>query len=67
MLFPPQKDILKTEVQTAIRVAEKIFDLGLARVQRPNDIAAWLEGLLYKPEYRADHSFQRGELSGAQR
>jgi malate dehydrogenase (oxaloacetate-decarboxylating)(NADP+) len=61
MLYPPQKDILKIEVQTAIRVAEKIFELGLARVKRPNDIAAWIKGLLYRPEYRTYQSFQRDE------
>jgi len=60
MLYPPQIDILKTEVQTAIRVAEKIFDLGLARVKRPTAISAWIEGLLYKPGYRANQSFQHG-------
>jgi malate dehydrogenase (oxaloacetate-decarboxylating)(NADP+) len=51
MLFPPQKDILKIEVQTAIVVAKKIFDLGLARVEKPADIFAWIHSLLYKPEY----------------
>ena len=66
MLYPPQKDILKIEIQTAIRVAEKIFDLGLARVKRPKDISAWIEGLLYKPEYQADQSFQRGGHSAVQ-
>jgi malate dehydrogenase (oxaloacetate-decarboxylating)(NADP+) len=60
MLFPAQKDILKIEVQTAIRVAAKIFDLWLARVKRPNKIATCIRGLLYKPEYLADQSIQHG-------
>jgi malate dehydrogenase (oxaloacetate-decarboxylating)(NADP+) len=51
MLFPPQKDILKIEVQTAIKVTKKIFELGLARVKQPEDISAWLQSLLYKPQY----------------
>lgn len=51
MLFPAQGDILQTEVTTAARVAEFIFDRGEASVPRPDDIRAWLEGLLYKPEY----------------
>ena len=51
MLFPPQKDILAVEVKTAIAVANKIFDLGLARVDKPHDVAAWVNALLYKPEY----------------
>lgn len=51
MLFPPQKEISAIEVKTAIAVATKAFDLGLARVERPKDIAAWIQSLLYKPEY----------------
>ena len=51
MLFPPQKDILTVEVKTAIAVAKKIFDLGLARVDKPQDVTAWVNALLYKPEY----------------
>jgi malate dehydrogenase (oxaloacetate-decarboxylating)(NADP+) len=51
MLFPPQKDILRIEIQTAIKVAKKIFELGLARVKQPEDISAWIQSLLYKPQY----------------
>ncbi len=51
MLFPSQADILETEVTTATRVAEFMFDQGLAQVQRPRDIRAWIEGQLYEPQY----------------
>jgi malate dehydrogenase (oxaloacetate-decarboxylating)(NADP+) len=51
MLFPSQANILETEVTTAARVAEFMFDKGLAQVERPRDIRAWIEGQLYKPEY----------------
>jgi malate dehydrogenase (oxaloacetate-decarboxylating)(NADP+) len=51
MLFPSQSDILETEVTTASRVAEFMFDKELAQVDRPRDIRAWIEGQLYKPEY----------------
>ena len=51
MLFPSQADILETEVTTAARVAEFMFDEGLAQVERPRDIRAWIEGQLYKPQY----------------
>jgi malate dehydrogenase (oxaloacetate-decarboxylating)(NADP+) len=51
MLFPSQDDILESEVTTATRVAESIFDQGLAQVDRPEDIRAWIEGQLYKPQY----------------
>jgi malate dehydrogenase (oxaloacetate-decarboxylating)(NADP+) len=51
MLFPPQGQVQQVEVATAMRVAEKIFDLGLARVPRPKDIPSWINSLLYKAEY----------------
>jgi malate dehydrogenase (oxaloacetate-decarboxylating)(NADP+) len=51
MLFPSQADILATEVTTATRVAEFMFEKGLAQVDRPRDIRAWIEGLLYTPHY----------------
>jgi malate dehydrogenase (oxaloacetate-decarboxylating)(NADP+) len=51
MLFPSQADILESEVTTATRVAELMFDEGLAQVQRPRDVRAWIEGQLYTPTY----------------
>ena len=51
MLFPSQANILETEVTTASRVAEFMFDKGLAQVERPRDIRAWIEGQLYTPRY----------------
>jgi malate dehydrogenase (oxaloacetate-decarboxylating)(NADP+) len=51
MLFPSQANILETEVTTATRVAEFMFDKGLAQAERPRDIRAWIEGQLYKPQY----------------
>jgi len=52
MMFPLQTDILETEVTTAVRVAEFVFESGQAGVERPDDIRAWMESLLYTPEYR---------------
>jgi len=52
MLFPPQSNILEVEVQTAARVAKLVFDSGLARVDRPTDIEAFIRQHLYKPEYQ---------------
>ena len=51
MLFPKQSQILETEITTATRVAEHIFDQGLATVERPVDVRAWIEAMTYKPEY----------------
>jgi hypothetical protein len=38
MLFPSQANILETEVTTAARVAEFMFDKGLAQAKRPRDL-----------------------------
>jgi malate dehydrogenase (oxaloacetate-decarboxylating)(NADP+) len=51
MLFPSQANILETEVTTASRVAEFMFEKGLAQATRPRDTRAWIEGQLYKPQY----------------
>jgi len=40
-----------TEITTATRVAEFMFDEGLAQVKRPRDIRTWIERQLYKPQY----------------
>jgi malate dehydrogenase (oxaloacetate-decarboxylating)(NADP+) len=52
VLFPPQSNVLESEVRTAERVARLAFDRNLAQVERPKDIAGWIRGMLYKPEYR---------------
>lgn len=52
MLFPKQSHILETEITTATRVAEHIFDQGQATVDRPKDVRAWIEAMTYKPEYK---------------
>ena len=51
LLYPPQSNILQTEITTAERVAQIIFDRGLAGVKRPKDLRRYLEEQLYKPEY----------------
>jgi len=50
-LFPSQSNILETEVTTATRVAEFMFDHGLAQVERPANVRGWIEQQLYKPQY----------------
>ena len=53
MLYPPQSNILDTEVRTAERVVRLVFERSLARIDPPKDINAWLRAMLYKPEYPA--------------
>jgi malate dehydrogenase (oxaloacetate-decarboxylating)(NADP+) len=51
LLYPLQSNILETEIQTAARVAKLVFDLGLARVERPSDMVAFIRQHVYRPEY----------------
>lgn len=51
LLYPLQAHILETEIRTAARVAELIFDLKLARVPRPHDMVAFIREHVYKPDY----------------
>jgi len=52
MLYPPQSNILEVEIQTAARVAKVIFDAGLARVDRPPELVAFIRQHAYKPQYK---------------
>jgi malate dehydrogenase (oxaloacetate-decarboxylating)(NADP+) len=51
LLYPPQSNILETEITTAERVAQVIFDRGFAGVKPPKYLRRFLESQLYKPEY----------------
>ena len=52
LLYPPQSNILETEIKTAARVAGLAFDSGLAQVNRPSDLVAFIRGHVYAPAYR---------------
>jgi malate dehydrogenase (oxaloacetate-decarboxylating)(NADP+) len=54
LLYPLQANILETEIKTASRVAKLVFDSGLARVQRPADMDAFIREHVYKPQYREE-------------
>ena len=51
MLFPSQSNVLETEITTAVRIVEFMFNQGLATVERPKDLRAFVEGQLYTPHY----------------
>ena len=53
LLYPLQPNILEIEIQTAARVAKLVFDSGLAPVNRPADMVAFIREHVYKPEYHA--------------
>jgi len=53
LLYPPQSRIMDIQITSACRLAQYMFDHGLAQVERPADIRAWIEGLTYAPAYPA--------------
>jgi malate dehydrogenase (oxaloacetate-decarboxylating)(NADP+) len=53
LLYPLQSNILEIEIQTAARVAKVVFDLDLARTDRPADMVAFIRQHVYSPEYQS--------------
>lgn len=53
LLYPLQSNILQTEIKTAARVAKIVFEAGLARVDPPADLEAFVRSHVYRPEYRS--------------
>src|SRR6516162_826962 len=53
LLFPPQSNILETEIKVAARVAKVVFDSNLACVAQPDDYEAFIRSHVYRPEYRS--------------
>jgi len=53
LLYPLQSNILEIEIQTAARVARLVFDADLARVERPDDVVAFIRTHVYEPKYKS--------------
>ena len=51
LIYPSQSQMLDASLHTAAKIAEYIFDQGLARVARPDDIEAHIRAMAYKPVY----------------
>jgi malate dehydrogenase (oxaloacetate-decarboxylating)(NADP+) len=62
-LYPPQSNILETEIQTAARIAKLVFDSGLARVKRPTDMVAFIREQVYRPEYQGSEAVHEGRAA----
>ena len=52
LIYPPQSKILTASLHVATRIAEHIFDHGLARIARPEDISHLIGNKAYVPAYR---------------
>ena len=53
LIYPPTTRIFDASLQTAAKIADYVFDKGLAEVERPEDIEAHLRALAYRPAYGA--------------
>jgi malate dehydrogenase (oxaloacetate-decarboxylating)(NADP+) len=51
LIYPPQSHILNASLHVAGRIAGYIFDQGLARVSRPDDVGALVRARAYRPLY----------------
>ncbi len=51
LIYPPQSDIFEASLKTATKIAEVIFERGLARIPKPDDVGAHIRKLAYKPVY----------------
>jgi malate dehydrogenase (oxaloacetate-decarboxylating)(NADP+) len=51
LIYPPQSHILEASLHVAERIAAYIFDRGLARVPRPDDVGALVRARTYRPVY----------------
>jgi malate dehydrogenase (oxaloacetate-decarboxylating)(NADP+) len=51
LIYPPQSRILEASLHVAERIAACIFEQGLARVPRPQDVGALIRARVYRPVY----------------
>jgi malate dehydrogenase (oxaloacetate-decarboxylating)(NADP+) len=51
LIYPPQSEILQASLHVAEKVAGHIFEQGLARAPRPDDVRALIRARAYRPVY----------------
>ena len=52
LIYPPINSILEVSVKIAIRVAEEIFESGLAGIKKPANLEQYIRSKMYQPMYR---------------
>lgn len=53
LIYPPMSKIFEASVRTAVRIAELIYERGLAGAPRPKGVEAHVRSLVFEPEYRS--------------
>ncbi len=52
LIYPVIDNILNVSFNVAVKVANQIFESGLAGVEKPNDIRAFIKSKMYEPDYK---------------
>ena len=52
LIYPLIDNILEVSYNVAIKVAEKIFESGLAGIKKPKDIRTFIKSKMYEPKYQ---------------
>jgi malate dehydrogenase (oxaloacetate-decarboxylating)(NADP+) len=52
LIYPRVKDILKVSVNVAVRIAEQIFESGLAGIKKPDNVQEFIKSKMYIPAYK---------------
>jgi malate dehydrogenase (oxaloacetate-decarboxylating)(NADP+) len=50
-LYPPLDTIRQISLDIAVAVAELAFEAGLARVEQPENITAFIQSQMFEPRY----------------
>ncbi len=50
-LYPPLSSIRQVSLRIAVKLAEKAWEQGLAKTEKPDDVEAYISQLMYVPEY----------------
>jgi malate dehydrogenase (oxaloacetate-decarboxylating)(NADP+) len=51
LIYPPISEILNVSFNVAVKIAEYIFDNGLAGIKRPESIIEFMKSKVYYPAY----------------
>jgi malate dehydrogenase (oxaloacetate-decarboxylating)(NADP+) len=52
LIYPQVKNIMKVSLNVAVKIAEEIFRSGLAGIERPDDLRAFIKSKMYIPVYK---------------
>ena len=52
LIYPPQSKIYEASIIAAVRIAKLIFEKGFARVEKPDDIEAFVRDRSHEPQYQ---------------